>query len=315
MALVRSRFSQDGKILASGSGHSPLDEHGTVQLWDVATHAQIGKPLVNPGNNQDTFAYGSVVTAVAFSPHGGSLAVADSGNGLQLWNVATHTKTARIASIYDSVAATSITAMDFNPAGTVLATGDSSNNVRLWNVATGAQIGPTLNGYFGDNCDVRSLAFNPGGTILASAGNDRTIRLWSIATHTQITPPLIGDTAPIESVIFNGKGTLLASASLDRTVRVWNTSTHSISGQPLVAGGDGPCAVSFASNGKTLTAINGAGSTTWNLATHAAISNIYVVNNSKYFDFTTVMSISPDGKEAAACDLMGGTIWLWHLNQ
>jgi WD40 repeat protein len=35
-------FSRDGKTLAGGS------DDGTVRLWDVATHQQIGAPLTGP---------------------------------------------------------------------------------------------------------------------------------------------------------------------------------------------------------------------------------------------------------------------------
>ena len=52
-------FSPDGKTLASAS------RDGTVRLWDVATHRQIGNPIAGHAGG---------VTSVAFSPDGKTLA-------------------------------------------------------------------------------------------------------------------------------------------------------------------------------------------------------------------------------------------------
>ena len=59
-------FSPDGKILATGSAD------GTVQLWDVATHQQIGAPITAEQRGGRS--------RVAFSPDGKTLATS-SGDG------------------------------------------------------------------------------------------------------------------------------------------------------------------------------------------------------------------------------------------
>jgi WD40 repeat protein len=68
-------FSPDGKMLA-GAGRD-----GTVRLWDIATHRQIGNPIAVPG---------PTVTSVAFSADGTTLATGSEDHTVRLWDVATH---------------------------------------------------------------------------------------------------------------------------------------------------------------------------------------------------------------------------------
>ena len=54
---------------------------GTVRLWDVATHQQIGNTFTGPTGT---------VWSVAFSPDGKTLATGSYDGTVRLWDVATH---------------------------------------------------------------------------------------------------------------------------------------------------------------------------------------------------------------------------------
>ena len=68
-------FSPDGNTLVTGS------YDGTVRLWDVATHRQIGAPLA--GHDGEIY-------SVAFSPDGKVVASGADDGMVRLWDVATH---------------------------------------------------------------------------------------------------------------------------------------------------------------------------------------------------------------------------------
>ncbi len=71
-------FSPDGHTLATADGR-------TIQLWDVATHAEIG--TLSSADDSNSMA------GVAFSPNGKILAAWGNPGPVGLWNAATRART------------------------------------------------------------------------------------------------------------------------------------------------------------------------------------------------------------------------------
>jgi WD40 repeat protein len=332
-------FSPDGKTLASGQFNGP------VQLWDMATHRQIGRPLTG---------HTSEVSSVAFSPDGKTLASAGSDGTVRLWDVATHRQIGR--PLTDRVPEFVMLTVAFSPDGETLASGSNDGRVRLWDVATHRQIGGPLTGHTGGvhsvafspggrtlaagsgdgmarlwdvaeparprqlgqplpggKIPVYSVAFSPGGHTLASASD--AVRLWDVATHRQTGGPLTGHTGAVTSVAFSPVGETLASGSLDRTVRLWDVASHQQIGSPLT-GHTGPVfPVAFSPDGKTLAGGNDHGTVRlWDVATHRQIGHPLSGHSNRVPEPPVYITVafSPDGKTLARSD-DDGRVRLWDV--
>lgn len=160
-AIQSIAWSADGRWLAAG-------EFRRVLLFDAKTLQPFGtldKPLAGRA------------TAVAFTPDGSTLAVADSPGGaagqVHLWKMGDEKPFASWTAHNDSILDLKISA-----SGKLLATGSADKLARVWNLATQKEVAKLE----GHTSYVQAVAFGKDDAVLATGGADKEIKIWDIAS-------------------------------------------------------------------------------------------------------------------------------------
>lgn len=160
-AIQSVAWSADGRWLAAG-------EFRRVLLFDAKTLKPFGfldKPLAGRA------------TALAFTPDGETLAVADSPGGapgqVHLWKMGDEKPYASWTAHSDSILDLKISAN-----GKLLATGSADKLARVWNLATQKEVAKLE----GHTSYVQAVAFGKDDAELATGGADKEIKLWDIAS-------------------------------------------------------------------------------------------------------------------------------------
>lgn len=197
----------------------------------------------------------SKVDAVAFSPHGDTLASSNEDGSIRLWNTTTWHPTdvltttgsawalayspdggtlaggdgnSATVTLWDTATkhATTLTgqvndvfSVAFSPDGKYLASGSPYDTVEVWDVASKRRIAHIF-----ANVSVNAVAFNQNRDSLAFGCHDGTVQLWDVPSGTKTTS-FAGHTSAVESVAFSPNWAILASGSNDLTVRLWDVST------------------------------------------------------------------------------------------
>jgi WD40 repeat protein len=156
-------------------------------------------------------------TAVALSPDGRRLAVADRSSRVSLWDTTTWTRLERL----DHPA----TSLAWSGPRLVLALPDQPE-VAVYNTEGETTLFvDLLRGHRGPVVDV---AFSADGAAVATASTDRTARVWNILSGEE-EQMFVGHRAGVVAVAFSPDGTRVATGSQDKTARVWDRAT----GEPL----------------------------------------------------------------------------------
>jgi WD40 repeat protein len=216
-------ISRQGDLLASGEA-----------IWDLETGLEV--LILNRGSVLPAF--------VAFSPDGGTLALAPLDQETSLWDL----EIGEPAFAFPRMEETRTKRMEFSPDGTLLAEAVIDGSIRIWNVERGELI-RTLQ-YQGET-DIHDIGFSPDGKYLANAGRLPRVVVWDIASGEAIQAFRTRDN--MNGVAFSADSRILASsAGAENAVLLWDLeSSDSLGSLPLA---DQSMALDFSPDGRWLAA-------------------------------------------------------------
>jgi WD40 repeat protein len=233
-------FSPDGKTIASGC----LD--GSLKLWDVTTHRERRKQMLNDHIYSLTFSpkgttiavghfkqvtvvdaetgkeaatlkgHEAAVGSLAIAPSGKLLASASGDGTVRIWDMEKEKSVFTLRG-HDGA----VLSVAFCPDGKTVASGGQDGTVRIWDVVTGKQRAK-LASLFHWFTVVPSVAYSPDGEKIA-AGYGGCVKLWDVASGRSKT--VARQDNSVTSVAFTRDGKWLATGNLESEVRVWEIAT------------------------------------------------------------------------------------------
>ena len=177
-----------------------------VEIWSV-----------NAGAMEIFLPHPRQIRTIQFAPSGRTLAIADGGGVVLLWNW----KTGETKSIKGHDLP--VQSLAFSADGEMLATGGTDESIKLWDLRTLQAKPARFDGQMGA---VWSLAFSPDGKFLASGSRDMPINLWALQ-HLQSPATTITNlnSEKIGNFTFSLDGQFMAAGCKDDSVRVWEVAT------------------------------------------------------------------------------------------
>jgi WD40 repeat protein len=240
-AVRRASLSPDSLFLVTAS------DDNTAQVWEVATGASVGPPLMHAGPVFDA-CFSSDGRYVVSASTDGTARVWEAAAGKPacppLWHAApvsealfspddhliltvSDDRTARLWEwkIADSALATIkhpavVRTVSFGSDNRIVATVSIDGTLKIWDLNTGKEV-PTLLTNLGP---LRCAEFSPNGRSLATGSTNGVARVWDLATGLPVSPPLLHQ-GLINQVEFNIDRQRLLTAAADHSARVWDIAS------------------------------------------------------------------------------------------
>jgi WD40 repeat protein len=206
-----------------------------------------------------------VVTAVALSPDGATIAAAGDDHRLRLWNARSGELLSTLEGHADWIRGAAFT-ID----GKSIASVSADHSLRLWDLATTPPLGRESGVGAGA---LRVVAVHPGGQQVATAGYgaDLTMRELATGEAVQIYPCPCDDTG---ALAIAPTGRWMAAAGRNGVVRLWDLESGGVA-IDLATDGRRIRALAFSPSGETLAAAgDGPAVRLWKLDPRAALFGV-----------------------------------------
>ena len=220
--------SNDGRLLASGS------EDGTARVWD-ATTGDLVRVLEGHGKRtgfQQRGGFGALVSAVAFSPDGASLATGCRDNLVRVFDLATGKIQLQLKGH-----GAYVSSVEFNVDGGRLVSGSYDETAVVWNAVTGKKRMALLDRKSGHRKTndivhyVHHASYDRRGDRVVCASRDGLARIWDGhwdgggGSTGRLLLTLRGHEAAVLCAKFFVDGRRVVTASQDKSARTWDAKT------------------------------------------------------------------------------------------
>lgn len=199
-------FSKSRALIAGANRTRDDGSEYTVRVWDGSGREQLALPAGLGG-----------ISAMAFSPDGGTLVAAGFDTNLRAWS----TRNGELLRLMDELPLAMFAAA-FSPDGKYLATAGADRIVYLWDAKTW-KIARKLSG---QPEMISAMAFSPDSRLLLTGGfSEFTVRnpvkiiLWDLGSGKLLRN--MASANMIRSAAFSADGTLAATANAEQAVSIW----------------------------------------------------------------------------------------------